>query len=179
MFYSICWYLPVIIFLSPATRRQQKRSPWLWGSNTYASGSAEHCQLQSSASRQSSGKSKTFLELHSSLMSYTNHISYFLCFQCFEITRWPIDLFLVVYLLDFVWNYGERCYTAGAWLCLLSSWKDGCVKCERFHSCAHSGLDDSEIYENFSFHWQGTPALFLILLLCNSDMIGAYVEDER
>lgn len=35
------------------------------------------------------------------------------------------------------------------------------------------------IYENFSFHWQGTPALFLILLLCNSDMIGAYVEDER
>lgn len=31
----------------------------------------------------------------------------------------------------------------------------------------------------FSFHWQGTPALFLILLLCNSDMIGAYVEDER
>eukprot|EP00066_Takifugu_rubripes_P016598 XP_011605864.1 PREDICTED: telomere-associated protein RIF1 [Takifugu rubripes] len=25
----------------------------------------------------------------------------------------------------------------------------------------------------------GTPALFLILLLCNSNMIGAYVEDER
>lgn len=28
-------------------------------------------------------------------------------------------------------------------------------------------------------HWQGTPALFLILLLCNHNMIGAYVEDER
>lgn len=31
------------------------------------------------------------------------------------------------------------------------------------------------------FFWvfQGTPALFLVLLLCQSSMVGAYVEDQR
>lgn len=58
-------------------------------------------------------------------------------------------LLLIVPFLDFVWGYSKRCSKASTWLCLLSSGKDGCVECEWFYSCAHTGLDYLEIHEDF------------------------------
>lgn len=45
-------------------------------------------------------------------------------------------------------------------------------------SSAHPGLE-SRLMTLFIWVFQGTPALFLVLLLCQSSMVGAYVEDER
>lgn len=59
-------------------------------------------------------------------------------------------LFLIVHLIDFVWSYSKRCSEACAWLCLLSSGKDGCVKRKWFHCCTHTTPDYLETHEDFS-----------------------------
>lgn len=59
-------------------------------------------------------------------------------------------LFLIVHLIDFVWGYSKRCSKACAWLCFLSSGKDGCVKRKWFYCCAHTRPDYLETHEDFS-----------------------------